>query len=396
MSDGGAFSMGFANAYRMMMDREEKKRQEEANRAIGQMYIESLRAPADAAVAPYQANAITGREKAFDAQTRAEASKMTDMAIASNPALTHRVVGTNAPVTPEMQAGFAINNQAALGQANQQAQGADQMLALAKEKYGTAMFDRLGPIVASGKVPPQAMIAIIEKQVLQAEKTALKQAQKNAYKEAMALMKEGKVDEAKMRIAEYASPEGQGRLLASIGQGAGIQGKVELRNGNIGVMDKTGKIVDTGVPFYVKPDKPGVTFSDTTFKDETGREYQLDSKGQRHYAPRPVLPKDTQMKDINDAESRELSYLRLQASQNKFPTPGQVKEMEKQARQIQMKYQGMREGMKQNKQQTTGNIDLNNLTPEQLDQARQLKELGLTKEQIAEELRFRASGAKGR
>ena len=29
MSDGGAFSIGFANAYRMMMDREERKRQEE-------------------------------------------------------------------------------------------------------------------------------------------------------------------------------------------------------------------------------------------------------------------------------------------------------------------------------------------------------------------------------
>lgn len=396
MSDGGAFSSGFANAYRMMMDREEKKKAEEANRAIGQMYLESMRAPADAAVAPYQQNNIQSQDDAYRKQIIQESSAMASGLMNDNPNYTQKLQGQSAPVTPAIQQQFQATNQANLSQANTQAQSAEQMLALAKEKYGTAMFDRLGPIVASGKVPAQAMISIIEKQIQAAEKTALKQAQNNAYKQAMELVKQGKIDEAKMVIGEFIPGEAQGRMLASIGQGAGIQGKVELRNGNIGVMDKTGKIVDTGVPFYVKPDKPGVTFSDTTFKDETGREYQLDSKGQRHYAPRPVSPKDTQMKDINDAESRELSYLRLQASQNKFPTPGQVKEMEKQARQIQMKYQGMREGLKQNKQQATGNIDLNNLTPEQLDQARQLKELGLTKEQIAEELRFRASGAKGR
>lgn len=391
MSDGGAFSSGFANAYRMMMDREEKKKAEEANRAIGQMYLESMRSPADAAVAPYQQNNIQAQDDAYRKQIIQESSAMASGLMNDNPNYTQKLQGQSAPVTPAIQQQFQATNQANLSQANTQAQSAEQMLALAKEKYGTAMFDRLGPIVASGKVPAQAMIGIIEKQIQAAEKTAIKQATANAVK---ILSDPKSAPEQKQAIL--------GQLMVDNPQAArGLADAFGLKQANQGFTlgqgqtryDSQGRPIVSVAP---KPDKPGVTFSDKTFKDETGREYQLDSKGQRHYAPRPVSPKDTQLKDINDAENRELSYLRLQASQNKFPTPGQVKEMEKQARQIQMKYQGMREGMKQNKQQATGNIDLNNLTPEQLDQARQLKELGLTKEQIAEELRFRASGAKGR
>ena len=104
---------------------DERRRQEE-NAALGQMYLDAYRAPADAAVAPYQANAIANRENAYDKQVRAEASQMADAAIANNPALTQRVQGQVAPVTPEqapaLQQQFQANNQQALGQANQQAQ----------------------------------------------------------------------------------------------------------------------------------------------------------------------------------------------------------------------------------------------------------------------------------
>lgn len=182
MSDGGAFSMGFANAYRMMMDREEKKRQEEANRAIGQMYLESMRSPADAAVAPYQQNNIQAQDDAYRKQIIQESSAMASGLMNDNPNYTQKLQGQSAPVTPAIQQQFQATNQANLSQANTQAQSAEQMLALAKEKYGTAMFDRLGPIVASGKVPAQAMIAIIEKQIQAAEKTAIKQATANAVK----------------------------------------------------------------------------------------------------------------------------------------------------------------------------------------------------------------------
>jgi hypothetical protein len=143
--------------------------------------------------------------------------------------------------------------QAQVNQLQSQDNQAQQMLAAAKEKYGTAMFDRLAPIVASGKVPAQIMIQIIEKQIQTAEKTALKQAQSDAYKKAMELMKQGRVDDAKMLIAEYLSPDAQGRMLASLGQGAGIHSTVKLSNGNWGIVDKMGKITDTGTSFAVSP-----------------------------------------------------------------------------------------------------------------------------------------------
>ena len=208
---GNAFAQAF-NTGRLLSEREaERKRQEEEAAALGQLYLESMRGPGDAAVAPYQQNNIQAQDDAYRKQIVQEASAMASGLMNDNPNYTQKLQGQSTPVTPAVQQQFQATNQANLSQANTQAQGAEQMLTAAKEKYGTAMFDRLGPIVASGKVPPQAMIAIIEKQIQAAEKTALKQAQNNAYKQAMELVKQGKIDEAKMVIGEFIPGEAQGR-----------------------------------------------------------------------------------------------------------------------------------------------------------------------------------------
>ena len=411
MSDGGAFSMGFANAYRMMMEKEELKRKQDANAALTNAYLEMEEQRRQSQIAPQKQAFDTTTGNAVNAQMRQNSSAIANSAGQQNlmtpeikealaqsgipvgeipanvnPALTQTAGGQ--PVTPDMQQAFGSSAMTGLQSANTQANQAQQLLAEAEKRYPPSVLAKMAPLLSKG-VPFEKLYAFAEsenaKEINRTKTAELNKAYKEVFsnkdltdeQRAIMLLSVNPSDPIGKMFAERSGKKDLGFTLG--------QGQTRF--------DSQGRPIVSVAP---KPDKPGVTFSDKTFKDETGREYQIDSKGQRHYAPRPVSPKDTQMKDINDAESRELSYLRLQASQNKFPTPGQVKEMEKQARQIQMKYQGMREGLKQNKQPATGNIDLNNLTPEQLDQARQLKELGLTKEQIAEELRFRASGAKGR
>jgi len=152
-------------------------------------------------------------------------------------------------------------------QANNQAQGADQMLALAKEKYGTAMFDRLGPIVASGKVPPQAMIAIIEKQIQAAEKTAIKQATVNAVK----ILSDPKADPAQKQAV-------LGQLMVDNPQAArGLADAFGLKQSQQGFTlgqgqtryDAQGKPIVSVAPKPDKPERP-TAFSDVQ-TDESGR-----------------------------------------------------------------------------------------------------------------------------
>lgn len=305
-----------------MQEMEERRKQEE-NAMLGKMYLDAYRAPADAAVAPYQQNAIQSQDDAFRKQMVAESSAMTDSLMANNPNFTQRIQGQTAPVTPEqapaLQQQFQQTNQANLSQANNQAQSAEQMLAMAKEKYGTAMFDRLAPIVASGKVPAQAMISIIERQIQTAEKTALKQAQNQAYKQAMELMKQGKVDEAKMLIAEYASPDAQGRLFASIGQG----GMPPTISPGQGYFDKaTGKYV-VPIPKVEKPDNT-VQWGPVQY-DPQGRAYQVSNRNEiRPLANYDKPPKDTGLGNLSAeevAQKKELKDL-ISTYEKRFPAPG--------------------------------------------------------------------------
>lgn len=403
MSFSQGFSQAFAQSLHYAQQEAERKRQEEQNKAIAQMYLESMRAPADAAVAPYQQNAIQSQDDAFRKQMVAESSAMTDSLMANNPNFTQRIQGQTAPVTPEqapaLQQQFQQTNQANLSQANNQAQSAEQMLAMAKEKYGTAMFDRLAPIVASGKVPAQAMISIIERQVQTAEKTALKQAQNNAYKQAMELMKQGKVDEAKMLIAEYASPDAQGRLFASIGQ-----------NNNKLSIAPDGRVVDmrTGLPVqntptYSKPEKPEKPAAGTWLlqTNPDGSQSRINSVTGQVINVTP--PKETIVPTPFGPMKNTDLLAKIEALRPKeiVTTDDFGNKVTKKDGNVEL-YNQLNEALKawQAKQNpttpTAGNFDPNNLTPEQFEEAKKLKELGLSREQIMQELQFRKSGAKSR
>ena len=128
------------------------------------------------------------------------------------------------------------------------------MLAMAKEKYGTAMFDRLAPIVASGKVPAQAMISIIEKQVQTAEKQAIKQATANAVK----ILSDPKADPAQKQgvLAQLMIDNPQAARGMAEAFGLKQQDpKLSIAPDGRVVDMRTGQPVN-GAPVYNKPDKP--------------------------------------------------------------------------------------------------------------------------------------------
>ena len=96
-----------------MQGMDERKKQEE-NAALGQMYLESMRAPADAAVAPYQQNNIQSQDDAYRKQIVQEASAMASGLMNDNPNYTQKLQGQSTPVTPAVQQQFQATNQKAL------------------------------------------------------------------------------------------------------------------------------------------------------------------------------------------------------------------------------------------------------------------------------------------
>lgn len=256
MSDGSAFTGGFHTAYRMMMDREEKKQQEEANKSLMNAFIAMEEQRKQAAVAPEQQKFDIAQKGALDAQMVKEASGMTDSLMANNPNFTQRLQGQTAPVAPEqapvLAQQFQQTNQTNLNNANTQAQSAQDLLAQAEAKYAPSVLAKIAPMVG-GNVSFEKLMAVADN--LQGKEDARqKEIEANKiYGEVFTNTKLTNTQKAAM-LAKY-NPT-LASAFARRDDSAGVSGKVELKNGNIGFYTKDGKIVDSGQPFYVKPEKP--------------------------------------------------------------------------------------------------------------------------------------------
>lgn len=253
MADGMAFIGGFNSAYRMMQEREERKRQEEANKQLGQLYFDMASKDAYKAVQPYEANAIQSQDDAFRKQMIAESSAMTDSLMANNPNFTQRIQGQTAPVTPEqapaLQQQFQQTNQANLSQANNQAQSAEQMLAMAKEKYGTDMFDKMQPYI--GKIPSDKLIGIVNNMQAKAQQ----QADKLALNSAMAVFgrKDASDDEKKQAAVTIATLKPE---LGKMFQNFFVPKDSKLSIAPDGrVVDMRTGLPVQNTPVYAKPEK---------------------------------------------------------------------------------------------------------------------------------------------
>lgn len=184
MSDGGAFSMGFANAYRMMMDREEKKRKQDANLALTNAYLEMEEQRRQSQIAPQKQAFDAATGNAVDAQRRQNSVAIANSAGQQNlmtpeikealaqsgipvgeipanvnPALTQTAGGQ--PVTPDMQQAFGSSAMTGLQSANTQANQAQQLLAEAEKRYPPSVLAKMAPLVSKG-VPFEKLYAFAE------------------------------------------------------------------------------------------------------------------------------------------------------------------------------------------------------------------------------------------
>ena len=197
MSDGGSFSMGFANAYRMMMDREEKRKEQQASKAYFDMLAQDAQAKiqpiTDAATrAQFGANWADSNVAAANAPITTAPDKLADTRSLRFLSMTPEE-RTRAGITPEqsaqmdksMQAEGPVNMQQANAgvaqtlapiaqQADNQAAQTQAMLQQAQQRYGTEMFGKLGALVENGMDPRMAM-KIADNHIAKAEAAALKE-----------------------------------------------------------------------------------------------------------------------------------------------------------------------------------------------------------------------------
>lgn len=225
---GDAFSRTFAQSLHYAQQEAERKRQEEANKQLGQLYFDMASKDAYKAVAPYQQNATN---KIMQANTADSNLSAVNAPITTAP---DRLADTRSlrfmSMTPEerAQAGITSEQSAQMdntlkaegpvnvqqanagvantlapiaSQANNQAQSAEQMLAMAKEKYGTDMFDKMQPYI--GKIPSDKLIGIVNNMQAKAQQ----QADKLALNSAMAVFgrKDASDDEKKQAAVTIAT-----------------------------------------------------------------------------------------------------------------------------------------------------------------------------------------------
>lgn len=184
MSDGGAFTSGFSNAYRMMMDREEKKRKQDANLALTNAYLEMEEQRRQSQIAPQKQAFDSATGNAVDAQRRQNSVAIANSAGQQNlmtpeikealaqsgipvgeipanvnPALTQTAGGQ--PVTSDMQQAFGSSTMTGLQSANTQANQAQQLLAEAEKRYPPSVLAKMAPLVSKG-VPFEKLYAFAE------------------------------------------------------------------------------------------------------------------------------------------------------------------------------------------------------------------------------------------
>jgi hypothetical protein len=166
-----------------------------------------------------------------------------------------------------------------------------------------------------------------------------------------------------------------------------------------GVMAPNGTLIDptTGAPIsaigqYAAPaktEKPGVTYGPVQI-DSNGTAFQLGSNGlilpRPEYNKIPKATKDTALKDLSDAEEREVKDHTAMKPGGSYPDKKEMDAWAAGLKGIRDKYSQQRNALKQPPTTTptgvTGKVDPNNLTPDQMSVAKSMKAAGYTMEQI--------------
>jgi hypothetical protein len=355
---GNAFSRAYAQARAYAEAEKERKRQEEINRTAGQAYLETLKTAADKNTAPYadlatqtgnQLATAQGNLSALSAPITTSPDGLADTrsvrAILKDP---QGIEKLNAMQTPEMPVAttqlqsynqaLAPAMQAQVTQLQGQDNQAQQMLAAAKEKYGTAMFDRLAPIVASGKVPAQAMIGIIERQIAVAEKTAIKEATNNAVR----ILSDKNADPAQKQAVLAQLMIDNPQAARGLAEAFGLKQKDDsftLSPGQTRFVN--GKPVAALPEKPTKPSKPGNWKIE--IDEDTGDQWyvSMDDPTQRRIKQRGE-PFHKEIKTLKAQEDEELKVLQM-TKPDETIKPNEYKAWAESVRGIQAKYKTLRD-----------------------------------------------------
>jgi hypothetical protein len=374
----------------MMNQMAAQKQEQDKNDALLQAYIGMQQAGVDQKVEPYRQNnefAQQGAAQAQAAQTGIGLANQADPAAVQQ--FTTDATGNKVPVTPEMQQQWAQKAQQGVASKEQGASSAADLLTQAREKYTPKTLGLAASMVGKPGMDSTKLIAMLEvmdqKHRQQDQETLNKTAFTKAFSE------KGIDDRTRvnMLLQEGVSPDHP--ILKALIDSSGKQTR--------GVMAPNGTLIDptTGAPIsaigqYAAPaktEKPGVTYGPVQI-DSNGTAFQLGSNGlilpRPEYNKIPKATKDTALKDLSDAEEREVKDHTAMKPGGSYPDKKEMDAWAAGLKGIRDKYSQQRNALKQPPTTTptgvTGKVDPNNLTPDQMSVAKSMKAAGYTMEQI--------------